>query len=430
MKKEAPKKLKGFQDILDEKYYTYQGFFEKAQEVAVYYGFRPIELPTIELEEVFLRGVGEHTDIGEKEMYSFRAPKSRDRVALRPEGTASVMRAYVEQGMQSLPQPVMIYYYGSFFRHDKPQRGRFREFKSFGAEILGTPKSIADAIIIQLTKIILEEAGMKNVIVDINSIGDKESRKEYIRELTGYYRKHINKLGPKDRQRIKTNPLRILDSKDPKTIEINENAPESVSYLSSISKKHFKEVLEYLEEMKIPYRLNKNLVRGLDYYTDTVFEIKEEENQNDDENSEPPLTVAGGGRYDHLATALGHRRDIPSVGMSIGVDRVIMNDCCGHLQPRIIKPAKVYFIQLGQDAKLKSLNVIEELRKAKISIRHSLSKDSLSAQLGIAERLNIPKVIILGQKEAIDNTVIVRNMENHSQKTVKIDELVNYLKKS
>ncbi len=421
--KEPLQSVKGMRDIMDDQYYNYQGFFEKAQEIAVYYGFKPIEVPILEHEEVFTSSIGEGTDVIDKEMYTLKT-KGGDHLALRPEGTAGVVRAYIEHGMQSLPQPVMLYYYGSMFRHDNPQRGRYRDFKQFGLEIIGTEKSIADALIIKTTMAILEEAGATGLVVDINSIGDKECRPAYIKELTNYYKKHLSELSAVDRERLKTNPLRILDSKDPKAIAINENAPDAVSFLTGEAKKHFKQVLEYLEQMEVPYRINKNLVRGLSYYTHTVFEIIEVS----DEEGVPPLTIAGGGRYDYLAKMLGSKKDVPAMGVAIGVDRVVESAWCHKLAPRIVKKPKMYFIQLGFDAKLKSLNVIEILRKAKIPIAQSISKDSLGAQLGVAEKSGVRYALIFGQKEAIENSVIVRDMTNRSQDTVKLDKLLDYIK--
>ncbi|MDP2789469.1 MAG: histidine--tRNA ligase [bacterium] len=413
---------KGMRDIINEEYYAFQGFFEKGQEVAVYYGFKPIETPILEHEDVFTSSVGEGTDIVDKEMYTLRT-KGGDHLALRPEHTAPLMRAYIEHGMQTMPQPVMFYQYGPTFRHDKPQKGRYRQFWQFDLDSLGNDKSIMDAFVIKTGMSILEEAGAQNLSIEINSIGDKECRGNYLRELTGYYRKHINELEPLDRQRLKTNPLRILDSKEEKTIAINEKAPDSVSYLCVSCKKHFKEVLEYLEEMEIPYNINKNLVRGLSYYTRTVFEV-----YADSEEGEPPMQIAGGGRYDYLARQIGSKKDIPAVGFSIGVDRVIESKWYKKLSPRIVKKPKIYFIQLGNEAKLKSLNIIEILRKAHVPIAHSLSKDSLGSQLAVAERLAIPYALIFGVKEAIDNSVIVRNMSNRSQETVKLSKLLEYLK--
>ena len=221
-----------------------------------------------------------------------------------------------------------------------------------------------------------------------------------------------------------TNPLRILDSKEEKTIELNLHAPESLAFLCPECKKHFKEVLEYLEEMEIPYNINKCLVRGLSYYTRSVFEIM----IPDTENENKLVTICSGGRYDYLARQLGSKRDVPAVGISIGVDRVVEAPWFSKLTPRILKKPKIYFIQLGFEAKLKSLNVIEILRKGKIPIEQSISKDNLGSQLANAEKLGMPYAIIYGQKEVLENTVIFRDMENRSQVNVKIPKLLEYIK--
>lgn len=421
-RKEPFQSPKGMHDIMGDAYYAYQGLFEKAQEVAVYYGFKPISVPIVEQQELFETTIGVGTDIVDKEMYTLKT-KGGDQLALRPEFTAGVMRAYIEHGMQSETQPVMLYSSGPVFRHDKPQRGRYRQLHQFNIEAIGTKKSIADALIIKTVVVILEEAGAKNLVVDINSIGDKESRTAYVRELTAYYKKHLSSMPAEARERLKTNPLRLLDSKDPKMIAINVDAPESVGSLNPESKKHLKEVLEYLDEMGIVYRLNKNLVRGLSYYTHTVFEIIDET-----ENEEGPLSLAGGGRYDYLGTMLGSKKEIPAVGAGIGMDRTIEAPWYTNLAPKINKKPKCYFIQLGFDAKLKALPIIDTLRKAHIPVLQSLTKDSLTSQLATAERSGVPYVIIFGQKEAIENSVIVKDMQKHSQKTVKIEKLVEYLK--
>ncbi len=452
-KKEVPTALKGMRDIIGDEYHKYQGFFEKASEVAIYYGFQPIEVPVLEREEVFLSTNSEDTDLVGKEMYSLKT-KSGDKLALRPEFTAPVMRAYLEHGMQTQPQPVKFYYYGSAFRHDNPQRGRYREFKQFGIEMIGAQKSIGDAMIIYLTAMILKESGLTNITIDINSIGDKESRTPYIRELTAYYRKHINHMCADCRQRIKTNPMRLLDCKKAECQPFKEKAPQSIAHLSPAAKQHFKEVLEYLDALKLTYRINTNLVRGLDYYTHTVFEITENptevavapeevssetETESESESgskkkesgvaAEPaPLTIAAGGRYDYLAKRMGSKKDVPAVGASIGVDRVFLSPNFKMTAPRIVKKPKIYFIQLGFEAKLKSLEVIEVLRNARIPVTHSLNRDSLSAQLGIAEKLKIPYAIIFGQKEALEGTVIIRDMVTRSQDTVKIEKLADFIK--
>jgi histidyl-tRNA synthetase len=418
--------VKGMRDIMGEEYYKFQGFFEKAQEVAEYYGFKPVETPILETEDVFTTAIGEGTDVVDKEMYAFKT-RGEDRVAMRPELTAGTMRAYIEHGMMNTPQPVLWYHAGPIFRHDKPQKGRYRQFYGFDLDAYGSEKSIVDALIIKTAFTILEESGAKDLSVDINSIGDKDCRGKYIRELTNYYKKNLKDLPAVDRERLAKNPLRILDSKEPKTVELNADAPDAVSYLCPACKKHFKEVLEYLEEMEIPYSINKNLVRGLSYYTRTVFEIMEERAGEDGVMRK--LTICGGGRYDYLGKMLGAKKDIPAMGMGFGMDRVVESSWFANLKPRIMKDPQAYFIQFGIEAKLKSLNIMEILRKAKFPVIQSISKDKLGSQLGQAEKLGVKYVMIFGQREALDKTVIVRNMETRSQDTVKIEDLKEYIKK-
>ena len=418
--------VKGMPDILGDHFYKIQGFFEKAQEVSEYYGFKPIDTPILEYTDVFTTSIGEGTDVIDKEMYAFKT-KGGDAVAMRPELTAGTMRAYIENGMANMPQPVLLYHAGPAFRHENTQKGRYRQFSVFDLDAYGSEKSIVDALVIKTAYTILEEAGGKDLSVDINSIGDKECRGRYVRELTNYYKKHLKDLPAVDKERLANNPLRILDSKDPKTIELNVDAPDAVSYLCPACKKHFKEVLEYLEEMEIPYSINKNLVRGLSYYTRTVFEIMEE--REGDDGVLRKLTICGGGRYDYLGKMLGSKKDIPAVGVGIGMNRVIESPWYADLKPRIMKDPEAYFIQFGIEAKLKSLNIMEILRKAKFPVIQSISKDKLGSQLGHAEKLGVKYVMIFGQREALDNTVLVRNMVTRSQDTVKISELKEYIKK-
>ena len=424
-KKESMTALKGMYDRTGDKYYQMQGMFEKAQEVAEYYGFKPIETPALERTALFTSGIGEGTDVVDKEMYTFSVKRS-DSMSLRPEYTASIMRAYIEHGMNSLPQPVMLYAYGPLWRHENPQKGRLREFHQFDLEILGSEKSIADALIIKTLHTILAEFGFDDLMVDINSMGDKENRPAFIKALVTYYKKHIGSMCNDCQQRIKNNPLRLLDCKQEICQPFKESAPQSISFLSSDSRKHFMEVLQYLEEMNIPYRINHSLVRGLAYYSRTVFEIIKTD--KDENGKEKDITITGGGRYDYLARELGGKKDVPSVGTALGFERIMMFPECKQIMPRIIKAPKIYFIQLGFEAKLKSLQIIEVLRKSKIAVHQSITKDSLGAQLGIAEKMNIPHTIIFGQKEAMSGTVIVRNMSTHSQDTIKIEDLCDYLK--
>lgn len=432
--KELVISLKGMNDISGEKFYQYQGMFEKAQEIAVYYGFKPIETPALEREEVFVRGIGEGTDVIDKEIYSFRT-KGGEKVALRPEYTAAIMRSYIENGMNALPQPLMFYSYGPLWRHDNPQKGRLREFRQFNLEILGTGKSIADALIIRTVMTILKEYGFENLIIDINSMGDKNDRATFTKELISYYKKHIGKMCKDCQKRLIGNPLRLLDCKNEECQSFKELAPASINYLSTESKKHFREVLQYLEEMGIEYRINNSLVRGLNYYTHTVFEVIKTEKEIDEEGKEiengkeKEITITGGGRYNYLGKELGSKKEIPGVGVALGLDRMMLLKECKNLEPKIMKKPKIYFLQLGFEAKLKSLTIMEILRENKIPVYQNLSKESLSAQLAMADKMKTPYCIIFGQKEALDGTAIVRDMKTHSQEIIKIEELGNYLKK-
>ncbi len=416
---------KGTRDIYDETYYHFQGFAERAAEIAAYYGFKPLETPTLEHASLFAKAEGETSDIVDKEMYTLKT-KGGDHLAMRPEYTPGVIRAYFELGLQSEPQPVLLYTYGPVFRHDRPQRGRYREFRQFNLDVIGTSKPVADALIIKLMLLILAEVGLDKLQVSINSIGDKDCRQNYRKELVNYYKKHVKDICADCRERLKHNPLRLLDCKKPECQPIKAGAPSSITYLCHNCQKHFQEVLEYLDMMEINYEINNSLVRGLDYYSRTVFEISEPVTP---EMTEPPLSIAGGGRYDYLAKMIGGKKDVPAVGVAISVDRLALSANYKPIYPRIIKKPKVFFIQLSFDAKLKSFGVIEILRKAKVPIAQSISKDSLGVQLGLAEKLGVPYTIILGQKEAMENTVIVRNMQTRSQETVPVSALAEYIKK-
>jgi len=426
-KKEVIEKVRGMYDILGDEYALRKKIIEKAESIASFYGFEPIQTPHLEKIELFTSSVGESTDIIEKEMYELKT-KGGNKLVLRPEGTAPIVRAYIGHGMQNKPQPVMLYYHGSFFRHEKPQRGRQREFQQFGLEVLGEENSIMDALIIKTLLVILEEAvGIKPISVRINSIGDKECRKIYQKELTTYYRRKINNLCKDCENRLRSNPLRLLDCKNEKCIEMKQNAPQIINYLCQSCTNHFKELLEILDTSEISYYLDHYLVRGLDYYSRTAFEFFLEEN-SDTENKKTPLELGGGGRYDSLASILSNKK-IPGVGGAIGIDRAIkiLSE-----QKRILIPKKipkVFFIQLGDNAKYRSLVVLDTLRKAKIPVEHSLSKNSLKSQLKIASKLKTPYVLILGQKETTSNTIIIRDMKTTSQEIVPIQKLTDRLKK-
>ncbi len=336
---------KGMKDLLPEEYPFYQNFFGQAEEIANYYGFQPIQTPHLEKIDLFTATIGEATDIVEKQMYTFKT-RGGDHLVLRPEGTAPVMRAYLKHGMHTRPQPVMLWYKGSFFRHESPQFGRSREFQSFGLEILGESNSIADATIIRVATAILEDAGLKNYIVHINSIGDKECKNVYRKELANYYRRKINHLCKDCKRRLKENPFRLLDCKEESCQKLKQGAPQMINYLCPDCKNHLKEVLEILDTLNIPYMLDHYLVRGLDYYTRTVFEIFLDEK---DESPEKPsqlknLALCGGGRYDGLSRILSNK-DVPAVGMGMGAERVIMALHENKLLRQRSRNPKIFFIQ-------------------------------------------------------------------------------------
>lgn len=422
---------KGTKDILGEEYKYLKHIYSKAEEIASYYGFIPIQTPHIEKEEIFTATLGESSDIIEKQMYTIRT-KGKDRLVLRPEGTAPVMRAYIEHGMQALPQPVMMYYKGSFFRHENPQRGRLREFNQFGLEILGSQDEVSDALIIRMLCIMLSDVGIKSHIIHINSIGDKECAPQYKKELISFLRKKANHLCKDCKRRLKINPLRVLDCKETKCKEVIREAPQMINFLCEECRKHFKNLLEYLEIFNLPYILDSFLVRGLDYYSKTVFEIFEESEENEKEKEEnedgrAKIAVAAGGRYDYLGTVLSGK-NIPGVGGALGLERIILSLKEKQKNEQEEKIKKIYLIQLGDLAKKKTMILFENLRKANIPAYHSLSKDSLRSQLKSASSLNSNFALIIGQKEALENNVILRNMETGSQDIISINKIAEYLK--
>ncbi|MEW5908058.1 MAG: histidine--tRNA ligase [Patescibacteria group bacterium] len=415
---------KGLHDILPDEFSYYRHIYDKAQEIASYYEFLPIQTPILEKTDLFTVSLGEANDIVEKQMYILRT-RGGDYLALRPEGTAPIVRSYLEHGMHTWPQPVMLFYKGSFFRHEKPQRGRFREFEQFGIEIINEEKPVAEAVIIKVLTLILEELGIGPIIVHINTLGDKECRSAYRKELVSFYRKKLHHLCKDCRNRFSNNPLRLLDCKEPKCIEIKQEAPQMLDYLCESCKQHFKEVIEFLEANKITYFLDTHLVRGLDYYTRTVFEIFEEKNET---KEEMPLALASGGRYDYLAKTLSEK-NFPATGGALGVDRIVESMKEKKIEIKLPKIPKVFFIQLGNAAKYKSLNVIEMFRKAHIPLAQSVSKDSLKSQLKIAAKLNIPLAIIMGQKESLENSLILKDMETGTQDTVGLDKIIEIIRK-
>lgn len=423
MSKPKYQTLTGMHDILPEDYVYFNKVNKSVDSVARYYGFSRIETPVLEFAEVFSKGTGEGTDIVEKEMYVFRT-KGGDLVALRPEYTPVVMRSYLEHGMHNLPQPVKLWYSGPCFRHERPQAGRYRQFWQFGFEVLGEKNPSVDSQVIQMSYDVLKELGFKNLTVEVNSIGDSECRSYFKKILTSYFKSRRASLCSDCQRRLKENPLRILDCKEEKCQRVRAGAPQIIDHLCENCHGHFKQVLEFLDELELPYTLNPYLVRGLDYYTKTVFEIVD---NSDDGKSQG--TLMGGGRYDGLAKILGGR-DTPACGVAGGVERI-----ANLMKTRGKKPesqqeeAKIFLAQLGQMAKRKSLKLFEEFRAAKIPVAESFSKDSLKTQLRTADKMGIKWVLIFGQKEALEDFITLRDMETGAQKEIKLDKVVEEMKK-
>ncbi|KKT41001.1 MAG: Histidine-tRNA ligase [Candidatus Giovannonibacteria bacterium GW2011_GWA2_44_13b] len=448
-KKEIVRSPKGMHDMLVGDIRYLERITDTAKEISEFYGFLPIETPHLENAELFLRPLGEMSDVVEKQMYTFRT-KGGDLLALRPEATAQIIRAYNEDGMSSWPHPVKLYYNGSFFRHENPQRGRFREFRQFGLESLGETDPVTDAIVIKILYLTLHELGFENIMMHVNSLGDKECRPYYKKELTNYYKKKFNYLCKDCKRRLKENPLRLLDCKEETCIELKTKAPQMIEHLCEGCKTHFKGVLEFLDEAQIPYMLDNYLVRGFDYYSRTVFEIfmenpeptapaKEKkdvnkENNNTNNNSasgdkSAPIAIAlgGGGRYDELMALLGGKI-LPAVGGAFGLERIIFEMKRLGLSPKKIAQPRVFLIQIGPAAKKRSFRLMEEMHEEGIPCGESLSRDNLKAQLNIAAKIGARLALIIGQKEAMEGSIIIRNMDEGTQEVVMQNRLIEKIK--
>ena len=414
--------LTGMHDVLPADQIYFKRVQKAVESVSNYYSFEKIETPILEFAEVFQKAVGDDTDIVGKEMYTFRT-KGGDLVSLRPEGTAAVMRSYLEHGMHNMPQPVKLWYIGPFFRYERPQAGRFRQFHQFGFEVIGEQNPSIDSQVIQMSYDVLKELGFKNLNIEVNSIGDSECRPYFKKILAGYFKSRRSSLCTDCQRRLKENPLRILDCKEEKCQIVKAGAPQIIDHLCEKCHAHFKEVLEFLDELELPYTLNPYLVRGLDYYTKTVFEIVETT-----EDGKSLGTLTGGGRYDNLSKMLGGR-DTPGCGSAAGMERIISLMKTREMKtgPKQEEP-KIFLAQLGQMAKRKSMKLFEEFRSAKIPVAESFSKDSLKAQLRTANKMNIKWVLIFGQKEALENFITLRDMETGIQKEIKLEDVVEEMK--
>lgn len=415
-KKRGYQSVKGMHDILPQDQLYWSKIRSEISSLAEYYDFGRIDTPIVEKAELFEKGVGEATDIVEKQMFTLRS--GTDKLVLRPEGTAAVVRAFLEHGFSRLPQPVKLYYIGPMFRKERPQEGRFRQFHQAGFEIIGDGNDpIYDAQIILTCYRLLESLKIKNLDVQINTIGCKLCRPDYRRRLIDYYRK--KDVCDNCQRRLKTNPLRILDCKEDKCQELKKDAPIILDYLCVVCKSQFKEVLEYLEELGLPYSLNNHLVRGLDYYNQTVFEVFAEGFNG---------ALASGGRYDYLARMLGGK-DTFAVGVAIGLERVVMVMKKNEVKLPAKPNPKVFFIHVGSLAKRKSLSLIEDLKRSGIRIGEALGKGSLQAQLRQANKGGALLALIFGQKEAFEKSIIIRDLATGSQESVLLDKFIKEIKK-
>ncbi len=399
---------------LDSKFLS-QEYLDKIGEVAFYYGFDPKKSPSIAKSDLDAA-----KDILEGD-YIDDESESHGKLPLHAEEKIALMRMYHEEEMHALPQPVMLYF-------KDPCRGAVKKSGGFqryaDLEILGASGPIAEATLIQAARAMLKEEGYENTVVEVNSIGDRESSARFVRELTAYYRKNINEMTPEARQLFKEDPFELLAFKDESVKTLNAGAPRSMDFLSETSRRHLEEVLEYLEHMNVPYMINNGLLGNRKYCTETVFAIADGTCPID---SKCQRILAMGVRYNGLAKRVNMKRDIQGVGISL----LIKEGKNGLRKPVTkVKRPIASFVQLGLESKLISLSVIEKLREVKIPLYLSLAKDRLGAQVSSVEKYHTPYVIVMGKKEAVDKTAIVRRMDTHAQDIVPLADLPKYMKKA
>ena len=390
----------------EQKYWRY--IESKAMEVASRFGFGRIDTPTFEDSELFIRSVGEGTDIVEKEMYTFD-DRGGDSITLRPEGTAPVCRAYLEHGMHNLPQPVRMYYFCPVFRYERPQAGRFRQHHQFGVEVLGDADPSVDAEVIELAWELMIGLGLTDINLLVNSIGDDDCRPGYVNRLRDYYSSHHDKLCADCRERLERNPLRLLDCKVETCHALGDGAPQSVKHLCAACESHWSKLQGYLDTMEIPYQIDHRLVRGLDYYSRTVFEV-----QPLDAGGQS--TICGGGRYDGLISELGGR-PTPGIGFATGIERLTLNLKRGEV-PVPDGPAPQYLVaNVGDAARGAAVELAFRLRQAGVGAILSNGSRGLRGQMRQANALDIPYALILGDDEIEKGELVVRDMTSSSQES-------------
>ncbi len=406
---------RGTSDRLPEEQKYWRYIESKAMEVAARFGFGRIDTPAFEDSNLFIRSVGEGTDIVEKEMYTFD-DRGGDSITLRPEGTAPVCRAYLEHGMHNLPQPVRLYYFCPVFRYERPQAGRFRQHHQFGVEVLGDADPSVDAEVIEVAWDLMTSLGLKEINLLINSVGDPQCRPAYVAKLREYYSGHHEKLCADCKERLNRNPLRLLDCKVETCHAFGNDAPRSADNLCEPCGEHWNKLLRYLDSMQLPYQIDHRLVRGLDYYTRTVFEVQPVVGGGQS-------TICGGGRYDGLITELGGR-ETPGIGFATGLERLTLNLKRSEV-PVPDEPSPPYLVaNVGEDARIAALDLSVRLRRAGVGAILSSGSRGLRGQMRQANALKIPFALILGDDEIEKGEVVVRNMESSVQESKPLAEFI------
>ena len=408
--------LKGMKDRYSDDVKKYDFIVDTAKEVFEKYGFERIITPVLEETELFRRGVGDETDVVSKEMYEFKDKGNRD-VTMRPEGTAGVVRAYLEAGFHKSSPIVKWFYNGPMYRYEAPQKGRMREFHQMGVEMFGVRSPYLDAEIIKMGCEFLEKLGITGLVVEINSLGNIESRKRYIDDLKKFMEERLDKLSEDSKRRYKTNPLRALDSKDKGDQEQFADAPKLYDYLDDESKKYFEDTKKYLELLGVNYFVNDKLVRGLDYYSDTVFEIKSDK-------LGAQATVLAGGRYDRLLEILGDTKT-PGIGFAAGMERIAML-----MDDELIKKEeeKIYIIYFDETREY-FVKILNELRKNGVKANFDYNAKSFGAQMKKANRENAEYVLILGEEEQNENVVTMKRFSTGEQEKYSVEEVLKILVK-
>jgi len=415
---ELIKNIKGTKDILAQESVIWQFLEVEIHQFFQKFGFSEIRTPAFENTNLFVRSIGNQTDIVSKEMYSW-VDQGGNNLTLKPEVTASVVRAYIQHNLGKKFSINKLYYIDTLFRRERPQKGRYRQFRQFGVEVIGSMYPEQDAEVIALAYNFYQSLGIKNLNLKLNSIGSKEARIKYKEELYNYLVPYKNKLSKISQNRLKTNPLRILDTKIDFESEILNNAPHIIDFISKDDKQHFNDVLHLLDHLQIKYIIDYNLVRGLDYYCKTVFEI-----QSDKLGAQDAL--CGGGRYDYLIEELGGK-PAPAIGFAAGLERLILALEDEENQP--IKYPDIYMISLGDEAIKVSFSLAQTLRNDNFIVIMETLRRSLKAQMKEANKLNSKHTIIIGEEEIKNQKAIIKNMESGDQKAISFNQINSYLKK-